>query len=200
MCLVQNIFGAIVCDPPYGVRAGGTKLEAKPRTNHLDPVDHIPSTTPYSLSECLWDLLDTAARLLIPGARLVYFLPSIPHLYQVHMTFEHFVGKPWIALNRSSFTPISMGHSHQKQKVSSPSQLLLSAPQEAACKSVPPKQQNCLQGNWPSRWLMNPNLCSMANTLSAHHALITVSSQRAFPRGHSESICGMYLVSSDRAL
>ncbi|KAK9831589.1 hypothetical protein WJX74_001554 [Apatococcus lobatus] len=79
---LHNIFGAIVCDPPYGVRAGGTKLEAKPRTNHLDPVDHIPSTAPYALSECLWDLLDTAARLLIPGARLVYFLPSIPHLYQ----------------------------------------------------------------------------------------------------------------------
>ncbi len=79
----QDIFGAIVCDPPYGVRAGGTKMEHKPRTNGLDPVDHIPSTTPYPLSECLWDLLDAAARLLIPGARLVYFLPSIPHLYQV---------------------------------------------------------------------------------------------------------------------
>ena len=83
MCNVQNVFGAIVCDPPYGVRAGGTKLDYKPRTNGLDPVEHIPSTSPYPLSECLWDLLDTAARLLMPGARLVYFLPSIPNLYQV---------------------------------------------------------------------------------------------------------------------
>ena len=90
-CAVQNIFGAIVCDPPYGVRAGGTKMEPKPRESQLNPVDHIPSTTPYPLSECLWDLLDLAARLLIPGARLVYFLPSIPHLYQVSHSLSLFV-------------------------------------------------------------------------------------------------------------
>lgn len=37
--------------------------------------DHIPSTAPYTLVECVHDLLDVAARLLVMGGRLVFFYP-----------------------------------------------------------------------------------------------------------------------------
>eukprot|EP00958_Prasinococcus_capsulatus_P009531 scaffold927_cov375-Prasinococcus_capsulatus_cf.AAC.7 len=43
--------------------------------------DHIPSTAPYPLGECLADLLDLAARLLVVGGRLVYFIPSALETY-----------------------------------------------------------------------------------------------------------------------
>jgi tRNA (guanine10-N2)-methyltransferase len=37
---------------------------------------HIVSTAPYMLGECLRDLLDLAARLLVLGGRLVFFFPT----------------------------------------------------------------------------------------------------------------------------
>ena len=36
---------------------------------------------PYTLGECLRDLLDLSARLLVVGGRLVYFLPATPETY-----------------------------------------------------------------------------------------------------------------------
>jgi tRNA (guanine10-N2)-methyltransferase len=38
--------------------------------------DHIPSTAPYTLVECVHDLFDMAAKLLVMGGRLVYFFPA----------------------------------------------------------------------------------------------------------------------------
>ena len=38
--------------------------------------DYIPATFPYSFGDCLRDLLDTAARLLVPGGRLVFWMPD----------------------------------------------------------------------------------------------------------------------------
>jgi tRNA (guanine10-N2)-methyltransferase len=77
---------AIICDPPYGVRAGGRKsggrlqdskpgYEPKPVPEHLRAT-HIPSTAFYPLAECVADLLDTAAATLVTGGRLVYFFPA----------------------------------------------------------------------------------------------------------------------------
>ena len=70
---------AVVCDPPYGVRAGGRKGGGK-RDGMVVPAhqkeQHIPSTRPYQLSETLVDLLNSAVKLLRPGGRLVYFTPS----------------------------------------------------------------------------------------------------------------------------
>lgn len=40
-------------------------------------VGHIPSTAPYCLAECVHDLLDLAARMLVMGGRLVYFYPVL---------------------------------------------------------------------------------------------------------------------------
>ena len=76
----QPLYDAIVCDPPYGIRAGarktGSKLD-KPRPildEHRH--DHIAQTKPYPVCDVMSDLLDMAARTLVMGGRLVYVIPS----------------------------------------------------------------------------------------------------------------------------
>ena len=71
----KQIFHSIIGDPPYGVRAGGRKSVAK-SVEIRDRDTHIVSTAPYMLGECLRDLLDVSARLLVLGGRLVYFFPT----------------------------------------------------------------------------------------------------------------------------
>ena len=74
-----------VCDPPYGVRAGGRKSGGRKRDENGEafPVpeehrdSHVPSTAFYPLSECLADLLEEAARALTLRGRLVYFYPAL---------------------------------------------------------------------------------------------------------------------------
>lgn len=81
-----KMFNAIICDPPYGVRAGGRKSGGRKLLKGIiDPytvpddkrTGHIPSTAPYSLVECVHDLLDLAAKMLVMGGRLVYFYPVL---------------------------------------------------------------------------------------------------------------------------
>lgn len=83
---LKEMFDAIICDPPYGVRAGGRKSGGRKLLKGVvDPytvpddkrTNHIPSTAPYSLVECVHDLLDLAARMLVMGGRLVYFYPVL---------------------------------------------------------------------------------------------------------------------------
>ena len=69
---LEEILDAIVCDPPYGVRAGGRKTAARDYTPR-NRETHIAATDPYSLGECLRDLLDCAARLLRTGECAVKF-------------------------------------------------------------------------------------------------------------------------------
>ena len=45
----DQVLDAVVCDPPYGVRAGGRKSHAKPGLQVRDRAAHITSTAPYSL-------------------------------------------------------------------------------------------------------------------------------------------------------
>eukprot|EP00850_Spirogloea_muscicola_P000378 SM000001S04780 [mRNA] locus=s1:2135765:2141850:- [translate_table: standard] len=88
----EQVFDAIICDPPYGVRAGGRKsggrklLAGCSPDEYMIPEDkrdsHIPSTAPYTMAECLQDLLDIAARLLIMGGRLVFFYPAARQSYR----------------------------------------------------------------------------------------------------------------------
>jgi tRNA G10 N-methylase Trm11 len=75
--LLQDMFDAIICDPPYGVRAGGKKSVAKSHKVTCAET-HIPSTDAYTFEECLRDLLHLAAKHLKLGGRLVFFQPSVP--------------------------------------------------------------------------------------------------------------------------
>ncbi|XP_059429974.1 uncharacterized protein LOC132163628 [Corylus avellana] len=83
---LKEVFDAIICDPPYGVRAGGRKSGGrKLLKGTVDPytvpddkrTDHIPSTASYCLAECVHDLLDLAAKMLRMGGRLVFFYPVL---------------------------------------------------------------------------------------------------------------------------
>ncbi|KAJ9141460.1 hypothetical protein P3X46_031997 [Hevea brasiliensis] len=96
---LKEVFDAIICDPPYGVRAGGRKSGGRkllkgavgPYTVPDDKrTDHIPSTAPYSLAECMHDLLDLAARMLVMGGRLVCFYPVLREDDTIQIQFpEH---------------------------------------------------------------------------------------------------------------
>lgn len=84
----------IVCDPPYGIRAGAKKIGLRQHTAekhekrgtthspiHLNPSDpgwlpHTPQCVPYSVPDVLTDLLDFSARSLKVGGRLVFWLPT----------------------------------------------------------------------------------------------------------------------------
>ncbi len=83
MYALQGIVNAVISDPPYGVRAGGRKVKAQENVTIRPGKPHFPSTEPYTLGETLRDLLNTAAQLLRVGGRLVYFMPSIPDIYEV---------------------------------------------------------------------------------------------------------------------
>ena len=70
--ILLKVVDAIVCDPPYGVRAGGRKSVPKD-VAVTDRETHVPSTDCYALGECLRDLLDMAARLLVIGMLFSYY-------------------------------------------------------------------------------------------------------------------------------
>lgn len=84
----------VICDPPYGIREGLKVLGRRPteanttngRTVHDGPyfVDGVPSHTlpdfiapkrPYSFNRMLGDILDFAARTLVDGGRLAFWMP-----------------------------------------------------------------------------------------------------------------------------
>lgn len=105
---VYKVFDAIICDPPYGVRAGGRKSGGrKLLKGAVEPyivpddkrTDHIPSTAPYSLVECVHDLLDLAAKMLVMGGRLVFFYPILREEESAH---NHFPEHPCFKLISSS--------------------------------------------------------------------------------------------------
>jgi tRNA (guanine10-N2)-methyltransferase len=76
----RSLYDAIVCDPPYGIRAGARKTGS--RLENPRPIldehrhDHIAQTKPYPVSDVMSDLLDVAARTLVMNGRLVYVIPS----------------------------------------------------------------------------------------------------------------------------
>ncbi|MEW5314331.1 MAG: hypothetical protein WDW38_005839 [Sanguina aurantia] len=76
-----EVFDSVVCDPPYGVRAGGRKSNANEGMLIQDRATHIASTAPYTLGECLRDLLELASKMLRVGGRLIYWLPVTPDSY-----------------------------------------------------------------------------------------------------------------------
>lgn len=113
---LKEIFDAIICDPPYGVRAGGRKSGGrKLLKGTVDPytvpddkrTDHIPSTGSYCLAECVHDLLDLAAKMLIMGGRLVFFYPVLREDY----VENHFPGHPCFKLIATSEQILSSRYS-----------------------------------------------------------------------------------------
>jgi tRNA (guanine10-N2)-methyltransferase len=76
----STLYDAILCDPPYGIRAGarktGSKLEQPRPVLDEHRHDHIAQTRVYSVSDVMSDLLDVAAQTLNMGGRLVYVIPS----------------------------------------------------------------------------------------------------------------------------
>jgi len=75
------MYDAIVCDPPYGIRAGarrsGSRLDEPRPVSDEHRYDHIAQTKPYPVSDVMADLLNVAARTLVIGGRLVYVIPSM---------------------------------------------------------------------------------------------------------------------------
>ncbi|KAF2073410.1 hypothetical protein CYY_005289 [Polysphondylium violaceum] len=78
---VAPIFDSIICDPPYGIRAGARKIGFKENRKWVNTPegfsrDHIPQCIDYKVPEVMADLLELAAKTLVIGGRLVYWLPT----------------------------------------------------------------------------------------------------------------------------
>nr|CCA26373.1 tRNA guanosine2'Omethyltransferase putative [Albugo laibachii Nc14] len=79
----SGFFDAIICDPPYGIRAGARKTGRQgpkravdgTRNDYKDP--YIIPTQPYGPEDVMKDLLEFSARTLRVGGRLVYLFPTI---------------------------------------------------------------------------------------------------------------------------
>lgn len=71
-------------------------------------VDHIPSTAAYSLVECVHDLLDLAARMLVLSGRLVFFYPVLREDDSVE---DHFPEHPCFRLMATSEQILSSRYS-----------------------------------------------------------------------------------------
>lgn len=73
----HGIFDAIITDPPYGIRESctrvGTRRPDVPDTTQFE--QHYPEQTAYHLDDVFTDLLYFSAQTLIPGGRLVYWIP-----------------------------------------------------------------------------------------------------------------------------
>jgi len=70
----------IICDPPYGFRAGAKqagrkKIDKEEKDKKVGPQTYIAPTKQYKVPNVIWDLIILAARLLRIGGRLVYLLP-----------------------------------------------------------------------------------------------------------------------------
>jgi tRNA (guanine10-N2)-methyltransferase len=79
---IEGLLDAIVCDPPYGVRAGGKKLSSDRAIKVYDKATHIPKKDPYSMGECLKDLVEFGAKTLAINGRLVFWLPAADGYYK----------------------------------------------------------------------------------------------------------------------
>ncbi|KAG6955278.1 hypothetical protein JG688_00011946 [Phytophthora aleatoria] len=77
----EGFFDAVVCDPPYGIRAGARKSGRKRQIKSdvsmaTKQENYIAPTQPYAAEDVMMDLLEFAAQTLREGGRLVYLLPT----------------------------------------------------------------------------------------------------------------------------
>ncbi|KAK9812920.1 hypothetical protein WJX72_005797 [[Myrmecia] bisecta] len=106
---LQEVLDAVICDPPYGVRAGGRKSVKDDSVVVDDRSKHIVTTDPYPMGECVRDLLDTSARLLRCGGRLVFFFPASPETYSE----EELPAHPALRLLANSEQPLTSRYSRR---------------------------------------------------------------------------------------
>ncbi|KAJ3197422.1 hypothetical protein HK101_003848 [Irineochytrium annulatum] len=132
-----EFWDAIICDPPYGVRAGAKKigrnekLPAKTTFVKANGEMKVPQSVPYELDEVILDLIDFAAKHLVPKGRLVFWLPTIPDEYEpddipkhrrvrLIANSEQYFGK-WarrlITMEKLSATEPDMPYSASEQEV-----------------------------------------------------------------------------------
>lgn len=73
------MFHAVICDPPYGIRAGARKTGSPGmELRAMSPEERltcVPATSVYDAFDVMKDLLDMSARMLVLGGRLAYLLP-----------------------------------------------------------------------------------------------------------------------------
>ncbi|EPY53744.1 tRNA (guanine-N2-)-methyltransferase catalytic subunit Trm11 [Schizosaccharomyces cryophilus OY26] len=110
--LRQNfLVDAIVCDPPYGVRAGAKKI-AKSSSGSSSPsqstsdstsTSHYPKLEQYQISDMVFDLICFAAMHLVDYGRLVLWLPTITEEYSIEDIPRH----PCLSLIFNSVQPFT---------------------------------------------------------------------------------------------
>jgi tRNA (guanine10-N2)-methyltransferase len=67
---------AIICDPPYGIRAGAKKIRSIPDQVILAGKPHHQQKEQYPIEEVTSDLLVFAAQHLVMNGRLVFLFPT----------------------------------------------------------------------------------------------------------------------------
>lgn len=105
---VNEIFDAVVTDPPYGIREGGRKIGSKKEDECWDIPsevrdEHIPAKRIHTLPDVITDLLTFAFTYLKVGGKLVYFLP----IFKPTFTQEQIPGHPGLCLSHQSEQKLS---------------------------------------------------------------------------------------------
>lgn len=90
----NELFDAIITDPPYGIREACSRLGSK--SGEVVPIPelppghvHFPEQKAYHLEDVFKDLLTFSARSLILGGRLVYWLPVHRNDYTIDVVPSH---------------------------------------------------------------------------------------------------------------
>ncbi|EPX71064.1 tRNA (guanine-N2-)-methyltransferase catalytic subunit Trm11 [Schizosaccharomyces octosporus yFS286] len=103
------LLDAIVCDPPYGVRAGAKKIaksssgSSTPNQLNSNSTSHYPKLEQYQISDMVFDLICFAAKHLADYGRLVLWLPTITEEYSVEDIPRH----PCLSLIYNSVQPFT---------------------------------------------------------------------------------------------
>ncbi|CAM9226791.1 unnamed protein product [Chrysoparadoxa australica] len=105
-----GLYDAVVCDPPYGVRAGARKCgttrapmrkQVDSQTTQEELNSLIPRTQVYAISDVMADLLVVAADILVLGGRLCYLIPS-----QYDVALEDLPKHPCLEMVAHSMQPL----------------------------------------------------------------------------------------------
>uniref|UniRef100_A0A8C6VI21 tRNA (guanine(10)-N(2))-methyltransferase n=1 Tax=Naja naja TaxID=35670 RepID=A0A8C6VI21_NAJNA len=85
-------FDAIITDPPYGIREATRKIGSQretPKMIEKSTENHNLVSSNYQLSDIIFDLLKFAAKYLVLGGRLVYWLPVYKPEYTEEIIPQH---------------------------------------------------------------------------------------------------------------